>query len=139
VFGDPSDVTVAHNTVMSPTSLGVIFGPYGYKTIRTSIRDNVINGGTYGVGGDNYMGSAALAYYAPGGIFAGNVVILVNGASGYPTGNSYPSSATAVSFANIGAFDFHLTAASPFKNKATDGRDPGADIDAINNALIGVP
>jgi hypothetical protein len=31
-----------------------------------------------------------------------------------------------------------LSPASPFKGKASDGRDPGADIQTIMNAIAGV-
>jgi hypothetical protein len=33
--------------------------------------------------------------------------------------------------------DYHLSAKSRFKKKASDGKDPGADIDAINQATKG--
>jgi len=34
--------------------------------------------------------------------------------------------------------DYHLSANSPFKGKASDGSDPGANIDQVNAAVQGV-
>jgi hypothetical protein len=34
--------------------------------------------------------------------------------------------------------DYHLAASSKFKGKATDGRDPGADVDVVLTATRGV-
>jgi hypothetical protein len=34
--------------------------------------------------------------------------------------------------------DYHLAANSKFKGKATDGRDPGADVDAVLAGVRGV-
>ena len=130
---------IAHNTLMSPSLSAFTFGPAGSSTIRLTARDNLVHGGTYGVVGDDFIGGPALVKYAPGGTFMGNVLILINGSSGYPTGNFYPSNVTSVGFLNAGALDFNLLASSPYKGKATDGRDPGADVDVINTLLIGVP
>jgi hypothetical protein len=100
----------------------------------------VFDGGTYGLLGDNLGGTAGFNYYAPGGVFAGNVMVLTNGGgSTNPAGNFYPSSMASVGLLNAAALDFRLLATSPYKGKATDGRDPGADVDAVNAALIGVP
>jgi hypothetical protein len=59
----------------------------------------------------------------------------------WPSGNYFPASATNADFVNyndgIGG-DYHLQASSPYKNKATDGKDLGADIDALNSAIANV-
>ncbi|HEX9110253.1 MAG TPA: putative Ig domain-containing protein [Terriglobales bacterium] len=59
----------------------------------------------------------------------------------WPGGNSFPGTINEVSLVNyndgIGG-DYHLQANSPYKGKASDGRDPGADIDAVNAAIQGV-
>jgi hypothetical protein len=59
----------------------------------------------------------------------------------WPSGNYFPPSALSVKFVNynggIGG-DYHLQATSPYKNKGTDGKDVGADIDALNAAIAGV-
>jgi hypothetical protein len=56
----------------------------------------------------------------------------------WPAGNYLPASAVNVGFVNynggIGG-DYHLQPSSPYKNKGTDGKDLGADIDAVNSAI----
>jgi hypothetical protein len=39
-----------------------------------------------------------------------------------------------VGFVNLSGGDYHLAASSFYNNKATDGKDPGADIDAVIGA-----
>jgi hypothetical protein len=61
-------------------------------------------------------------------------------ASQYPTGNFFPTSAEVihfVNFANGNGGDYHLLNTSPFKNAGTDGKDLGADINAITVATSG--
>ncbi|HYM75133.1 MAG TPA: putative Ig domain-containing protein [Candidatus Dormibacteraeota bacterium] len=59
----------------------------------------------------------------------------------YPVGNYFPASAAVVDFVNynngIGG-DYHLTSSSPYKNKGTDGKDLGADVDALDTTTAGV-
>ena len=137
-YGSASDVVITHNTMMSPTNSAFIFGPAGTQQLQFSARDNLVGGGQYGMLGDNFGGAAAFANYAPGGVFLGNVMILANGGAAFPPGNSYPTTAAAVGFVNFAVDDYRLLPTSPFKGKATDGRDPGADIDAVSAATSGV-
>src|SRR5437667_258313 len=67
----------------------------------------------------------------PGYLFTKNA--MVGGTDNpYPTGNFFPSSYNpGVGFANYAGADYHLAASSPYKNAGTDGRDLGADIDAV--------
>lgn len=77
----------------------------------------------------------------PGG-YTFNDNAIVSGSSyfalaSWPTGNYYPASATAIQFVNFNSGnggDYHLSASSPYKNAASDGKDLGADIDAILTA-----
>ncbi len=61
--------------------------------------------------------------------------------SKYPTGNYFPATPSVVGFVNydngIGG-DYHLLASSPYKNAGSDGKDLGADINALNVAIAGV-
>jgi hypothetical protein len=41
-------------------------------------------------------------------------------------------------YANGNGGDYHLLPASPFAGKGTDGKDPGADVDKVNAAILGV-
>ena len=38
----------------------------------------------------------------------------------------------------VSATDFRLAPTSRYKGKASDGRDPGADVDAVMAAIAGV-
>ena len=138
VFGDMEDVVIAHNTMMSPTNSTFTFAPLNKSLVRFTARDNILHGGQYGIVGDNFIGGPAIQHYAPGGTFRGNVIILTSGSQGYPPGNFYPNNAGAVGFVSIPREDFRLSRTSTFRLRATDGRDPGADIDALMRAIQGV-
>jgi hypothetical protein len=58
--------------------------------------------------------------------------------SGYPLFNTYPTNLNNFGFVNMAGFDFHLTTSSPFKNKSSDSRDVGADVDAVLTAIANV-
>jgi hypothetical protein len=76
--------------------------------------------------------------------FAGNAIIAAPPAypaANWPVKNFFPASSAAVRFVNynggIGG-DYHLQSSSPYKNKGTDGKDLGADVDAIHSSIGGV-
>ncbi|MEO7455187.1 MAG: Ig-like domain-containing protein [Gemmatimonadaceae bacterium] len=136
--GDPSNVVIAHNTILEPTSSLVAFGPQGTSMANISLRDNLMSGGAYGVKGDaTGGGSASLSAYMPGGTFAGNVVVLAYSV-GYPTGSFYPTSVASLGLTNLSGGNVQLLSTSPYKGKATDGRDPGADYQALVSTTSGV-
>jgi hypothetical protein len=139
INGNIGDMTIAHNTIVSPTNSAVMFGgPLQSPPIRLVIRDNIIGGGLYGVKGPGLAaGTPTTNVFMRDGAFTGNVLVLPN-ANGYPGGNRFVSNWASVGFANISAYDFRLGARSDFKKRGTDGRDPGADIDALNAAIAGV-
>jgi hypothetical protein len=76
--------------------------------------------------------------------FTNNVlaaVIKVYPPEKWPGGNFFPGTVNEVGLVNYNdgnGGDYHLQASSPYKGKASDGRDPGADIDAVNAAVQGV-
>jgi hypothetical protein len=76
--------------------------------------------------------------------FAGNLLIGNTAAypsSAWPSKNFLSSTANGAQFTNydggIGG-NYGLQASSPYKGKGTDGKDPGADLDAINSAIADV-
>jgi len=76
-------------------------------------------------------------------VFATNAIIAApSGApAGWPSGNFFPPSAATVQFVNYNGGnggDYHLQPSSPYKGKGTDGKDLGADVDAIRSATAGV-
>ena len=76
--------------------------------------------------------------------FANNVLATVPQAfpaSKWPGGNFFPITVPDVgftSFTNGNGGDYQLQVSSPYKGKASDGTDPGADINALNAAIQGV-
>jgi hypothetical protein len=61
--------------------------------------------------------------------------------SKYPSGNHFPAAPSAVNFVNYkngNGGDYHLQSSSPFKNAGTDGKDLGADMDALEAEIAGV-
>lgn len=136
---NPTDITIAHNTVISPTTSAVGFGgPINTPPVRLSMRDNIIGGGLYGVKGPGLpSGNSTLVLLNPEGYFIANALPSV-GSVGYPTIGFYPATLSSVGFVNAAGLDFHLAPNSMLKTRGSDGRDVGADIDAVNAATAGV-
>jgi len=76
--------------------------------------------------------------------FAANAIIAAppaNPAAAWPPKNFFPTSAAAIRFVNYkggNGGDYHLQSSSPYKGKGTDGKDLGADVDAVRSATAGV-
>ena len=136
---NPIDISIIHNTLISPTTSAIGFGgPAMTPPIRMTVRDIVIGGGLYGVKGPGLgSGNATISVFMPEGFYIANA-LTVTSASGYPIFNFYPASVAAVGFVNAAVQDFHLSASSTLKVRGSDGRDVGADIDAVNAAIAGV-
>jgi hypothetical protein len=78
-------------------------------------------------------------YSVTNNVFAG--VTKAFPASKWPGGNFFPATVNDVGFVNFNngnGGDYHLHVGSPYKGAASDRRDPGADIDALDAALQGV-
>lgn len=101
-------------------------------------QNNITPHNLYGViGTGTGIGNGTLAAYFPGAIFANNVI--PGGiASSYPPNNFFPASLSDVGFSNLAGADYRLLLTSPFKFAGTDGKDVGADLDAINAATAGI-
>jgi hypothetical protein len=116
------------------------------------LTNSVVNAGAYPIwstgGGSsncaypNVPVTTLTACFAPY-TFVSNAVIATPpnyGSTMWPSGNFFPASAAAVKFVNYNngnGGDYHLSSSSPYKNAATDGKDLGADIDAILTATAG--
>ena len=141
ILANASDLTIEHNTALDAATLMVMDGP---PSPRVSFTNNIASHGAYGIFGSNYgIGNPAIAYYLPDSTIVGNLIVGLPAdvsASVYPAGNLFPSSMTAVGFTNYNggnSGNYQLTSTSPYRSTATDGRDPGADINALNSALQG--
>ena len=72
--------------------------------------------------------------------FAANAIIASPPVARWPKQNFFPASPEAVRFAKYNGGnggDYHLQPSSPYKGKGTDGKDLGADVDAIDSATAG--
>ena len=82
----------------------------------------------------NARGAAADALQVT---LAANNAVITGVKNDYPSGNFFPADTAAVQFLNFASGDYHLSSGSPYKNAGTDGKDVGADIDAILRAYAG--
>jgi len=93
-----------------------------YGNVPNGVLNNCFNG--YSFGYNALVG--APAKYPP---------------SSWPSGNAFPPDANAVGFVNFNngnGGDYHLQSGSTYKNAGSDGKDLGADIDAVVVATGGV-
>jgi len=132
------DVQIEHNTWIIKD--GNIFVMYGRVTKGLKFNNNLgdysgfgIRGDGEGVGANVPEGAATFNAYSPGTWTAEGNVIARASTNLYPPKNFYPPTWAEV---KLGP-DFKLAADSPYKGKATDGKDPGCDMDALLAAQQG--
>lgn len=135
VLGGPTDVVFDHNTGFCTNAYLVCDG--APKTDNFVFQNNIVNHGNYGfIGtGTAYANTTLAMYFNPNWSVIANIDI-GGSAAQYPAGNFFPANIAAVGFANYTAGDYRLAAGSPYKNRGTDGKDMGADMDSIVIASI---
>jgi len=139
---DLQGVEFRHNTFIrlaTPRKGSVIYvqKSSGPQASRVDFIDNLIGPGLdYGcVFGEGKSGSDALAAYATQWSFVGNACWDSHpSAAAYPAGNSFVATQADVRF----NADWSLSPRSPFKGKASDGKDPGVDVAELERRLAGV-
>jgi uncharacterized protein (TIGR03437 family) len=141
LLSNVSDLVIEHNTVLNTGNLMILDGK---PSPRVRYANTIASHGPWGIAGSGYgSGNPAIAYYLPDSAIIGNLIVaLQNGLSpsDYPAGNLFPASMTSVGFTNYNggnSGNYQLTSSSLYRNTATDGRDPGFDTTALNNALQG--
>jgi hypothetical protein len=130
--GGTDRVTIQHNTSNLAGNQFLNMGDTrNQPNTNLVLRDNLGPAGDYGVfGGGVGSGTAALNAYAEW-TFEGNVLAGANAAA-YPAKNFYPASfPQGIGFVDPASGDFRLSPSSPYKNRATDGGDPGVDFDTL--------
>jgi hypothetical protein len=137
MLGELDALTITHNTTFASAAV-TMFATLPQAT-NFIFRDNISTRGDYGVFGSGQgEGIRPLDYYAaPGYVFLRNVIISAP-PSLYPTGSFYPATVADVGFVDQASGNYRLLSTSAYAKQATDGRDPGADIDAVDRALVGV-
>jgi hypothetical protein len=136
---DLHDVTIAHNTMIHNYTGGqMLMSDYSYGVARNIvIRDNVATkGGPYGavMYSGVRIGTASLtAFASTSWSFDRNVIIGLDPAyvPWHPQSSYYALTMASVGFANASGGDYSLGSASPYRGKATDARDPGADFPGL--------
>ena len=80
--------------------------------------------------------------FGTGYVFTGNVLVgdfSKYPASQWPAGQTFLSSVDSVGFVDYANGNYTLSSSSPYKGKATDGRDVGADVAGLTTMIAGVP
>ncbi len=143
-------IVTAHNTVLSMNPKTAFIMGSQPQTVDYEFINNIVTFppgvailGAGGTGNCADNGNNALAKLnkclVPNYNYAGNVMI---GATlAWPSNNFMPATLSLVQFANpngLNGGDYRLLPTSPYKGKATDGTDPGADVAKVNAAIAGV-
>jgi len=123
-----TDVVIDHNTAFQD---GPVLFAEGKPHAGFVFRNNLSPKGSYGVfGGGVGEGLAAVRTYFPGAAFLMNVIVGAT-PSLYPPNNLFAASLEKVGFVDLAGGNYRLAASSPYRKAGTDGRDIGADIDAL--------
>lgn len=134
IIRGPTDVSIEHNTGFL-TSAAMVAENNNPKADQFAFQNNLTTYGTYGViGTGTGAGIPTLNAYFTNWSFMKNVLVGGGTASAYPAGNFFPPDLNSVGFVDYPSGNYRLSASSPYKNAGTDGRDIGADIEALNAA-----
>jgi hypothetical protein len=144
ILGGVNNVTIQHNTGLQGGSIVLADGsPADQGFVFT---DNLAPHNAFGIFGSNVgVGNAAIAFYMPGAVLTNNVIAgpwpTSGGAttamySNYPS-TFFPASLDAVGFVDRANDNYILSSSSPYKGKASDGKDIGVDFNALNAAQSG--
>jgi hypothetical protein len=133
-ISEAAGVTLDRNTILHT---GNIITAYGVPTSAFIFTNNLAPNNDFGVIGDGTAsGRDTIDEYLPASIFKKNAIVGGQPAR-YPKKNLFPASFEEVGFADPGAGNFRLLPTSSLKSAGTNGRDIGADLDAIEQAHAG--
>jgi len=134
-------VVIDHNTMTGDGMAAFILGGTIPHT-NFVVRNNIMPYGLYGVWSKLPSGSKPLSGPAPGAVVTKNVFVKDSpgaaNASLLPSGNFFLTSWSGVRFVNFGGGDLHLAPNSAYCKAGTDGKNLGADLEAIARATAGV-
>ena len=127
-----SDVVFEHNTALHEGNIAFVDGPPNKGFV---FRNNIVRHNQYGLAGSGAnAGSGTLARYFPGAVVLKNLFIGAKAAD-YPADNFFPASVDAVGFVDAARHQYALSPKSRYRGAATDGTDPGADMEALRAAM----
>jgi hypothetical protein len=138
IWGFGNGVSIRHNTFVNNTGKGGPMLSSNGPISNLKFQDNIAFNNLYGM--NCGLGSFSACY--PNWTEGKNVIVNnsgdVNSAVQVIYPNSFVSSdMTGVGFADAANGNYRLSSASLYKGKATDGKDPGADIDQLLAAIGG--
>jgi hypothetical protein len=150
------NITINHVTAFPTRSLLIVGDMIATsKQMRNFVfTNNIVSTGTYPVWSTGGGPSNCAFHDTPlttftacftESIFSANAIIISappGATSGpWPSNNFFPNSPASVKFVSHNGGnggDYHLQPSSPYCGKGTDGKNLGADIDAIRSATVGV-
>lgn len=132
-----ADVVIDHNTAFQTDS--VLLGGESVAHAGFVYRNNIAPHHLYGIiGTGTGVGNPTLKRYFPDAIVTRNVI--VGGSAGhYPAGNFFPASLDDVGFVDPAGGNYRLAGFSRYRRGGTDGKDIGADFDALSAAMGATP
>jgi hypothetical protein len=135
LYDGTADVVIEQVTAFQTGNVITAHGPSHQRFV---FRNTIAPHNDYGViGSGEGPGEPSLRAFFRGAVFAGNV--LAGGpAAAYPKGNLFPPTLDAVGFLDRPGGDYRLGPRSRVRRAATDGSDPGADIEALNAVVAKV-
>jgi len=126
ISGEPRDITIDHNTIISDHGLGILQldGP---PIQQFRFTNNLAKINEYGIIGTSHgPGNNSVSAFLPASTITQNVLAGGN-AGAYPGGNSFPTVAQfEAQFVSYSSGDYRLIASSPWHNAGTDSLDLGA-------------
>jgi hypothetical protein len=144
------DLKIDHVTAFPTLSLFDVGAPSDQKMENFTFTNSIVSVGRKQIsstGGKTNCAVGGADRQGPGGLiencFSGAKVtnnILIDG-GGWPKGNFHVGKPENVGFVNFNdgnGGDYRLSPKSKFKKAGTDGKDPGADMDALESATAGV-
>jgi len=142
--GEVDDLEFVHCTMPDPSYTTIEFN--SRNNYNFVARDNIFGLGGHGIK-DNGVGTIALIEGTANRWTLDRNVLSINDVRArtpdqYPNTagnlNSYPASIDAVGYVDYAGGNYRLAAGSPYKNSASDGTDPGADIDLVEQSTANV-
>lgn len=139
VGSNPQDLFISHITGFP--------GDFVFQFVngivnRIAMQDIIAGHGLYGIRADgDGEGNSAINGFATNFTSQGNIWIGSNSGIypvGSPVTNKFPADTTAVGFVDYASGNYRLAANSPYKGLASDAKDPGCDIDFVEERIAGV-
>ena len=135
------DISIRHITATEgPRNFLFVHNPAKRPISRFVLADSILPHGKYGVVGCDQTPVLILENCFSAPIFKKNLIVGDTGRRSYPSGQFYASDWRGVKMAGStsGLDAYRLAEGSKYKNAASDGKDIGADIEAIDQSTAGV-